>query len=186
LYIGVGQDPEHKKGVGHLWCIDIAKTPKNKEKDLSPVMDNFDPQDAVNKESGLVWHYGGDAPENAGRTYLFGRTLSTVAVHDGLVYAAEFDKTLHCLDAKTGKEYWQHNLKADTWSSPYWVDGKIYLGDEKGKITIFKHGKEKQVLGTVQMGRPGVTLVRATPVVVNGVLYIMTDDPCRLYAIAEK
>jgi outer membrane protein assembly factor BamB len=186
LYIGVGQDPEHKKGVGHLWCIDIAKTPKNKEKDLSPVKDNFDPQDPVNKDSGLVWHYGGDAPANAGRTYLIGRTLSTVAVHDGLVYAAEFDKTLHCLDAKTGKEYWQHDLKADTWSSPYWVDGKIYLGDEKGKITIFKHGKEKQVLGAVQMGRAGVTFVRATPVAVNGVLYVMTEDPCQLYAIAEK
>ena len=25
LYIGVGQDPEHLKGVGHLWCIDITK-----------------------------------------------------------------------------------------------------------------------------------------------------------------
>src|SRR5262249_52271238 len=25
LYIGVGQDPEHKEGVGHLWCIDITK-----------------------------------------------------------------------------------------------------------------------------------------------------------------
>src|SRR5262249_18594803 len=28
LYIGVGQDPEHKKGVGHLWCIDITREPK--------------------------------------------------------------------------------------------------------------------------------------------------------------
>ncbi len=25
LYIGVGQDPEHQKGVGHLWCIDLSK-----------------------------------------------------------------------------------------------------------------------------------------------------------------
>jgi outer membrane protein assembly factor BamB len=186
LYIGVGQDPEHKKGVGHFWCIDIAKQPKNKDKDLSPVNDNFDPKDPVNKDSGLVWHYGGEAPANAGRTYLFGRTMSTAAVHDGLAYAAEFDRTLHCFDAETGKEYWQHDLKADTWSSPYWVDGKIYLGDESGKITIFKHGKEKKILGTVPMGRPGATLVRATPVAVNGVLYVMSENPCRLYAIAEK
>src|SRR5262249_15823287 len=25
LYIGVGQDPEHNEGVGHLWCIDMTK-----------------------------------------------------------------------------------------------------------------------------------------------------------------
>ena len=62
LYIGVGQDPEHKKGIGHLWCIDITKTPKNKDKDLTPVNNNFDPKAAVNKDSGLVWHYGGKAP----------------------------------------------------------------------------------------------------------------------------
>ena len=26
LYIGIGQDPEHVDGVGHLWCIDMTKT----------------------------------------------------------------------------------------------------------------------------------------------------------------
>src|SRR5262249_9424217 len=25
VYIGVGQDPEHKFGVGHFWCIDMTK-----------------------------------------------------------------------------------------------------------------------------------------------------------------
>ena len=45
----------------------------------------FDPKAPVNKDSGLVWHYGGDsARPDAGRNYLFGRTLSTCAVHDGL------------------------------------------------------------------------------------------------------
>ena len=28
--------PRAQKGVGHLWCIDITKKPKNKDKDLSP------------------------------------------------------------------------------------------------------------------------------------------------------
>ena len=32
LYIGVGQDPEHKKGVGWLWCIDITKKPATKDR----------------------------------------------------------------------------------------------------------------------------------------------------------
>jgi outer membrane protein assembly factor BamB len=183
LYIGVGQDPEHKKGVGHLWCIDIAKEPKNSDKDLSPVKDNFDPKAPENKDSGLVWHYGGVAPESdQEREWVFGRTMSTCSVHDGLCYEAEFDGWIHCLDAKTGERYWRHPLGADTWSSPYWVDGKVFIGNENGKVLIFEHGKEKKIVGEVQM--PGK--VRATPIVVNGVMYMTTENPCRLWAIAGK
>ncbi len=183
LYIGVGQDPEHKKGVGHLWCIDITKSPKNPDKDLTPVDNNFDPRAEVNKDSGLVWHYGGDAPESdEERQWVFGRTLSTCSVHDGLCYAAEYDGWVHCLDANTGKLYWRHWMKADTWSSPYWVDGKVYIGNENGLMYIFQHGKEKKLLETVQMKGK----IRATPVVANGVLYVITENPCRLWAIAAR
>ena len=72
-----------------------------------------------------------------GRDYHFGRTISTVAVHDGLVYAAELDGYLHCLDARPGKQYWEHDLKAGVWGSPYWVDGKVYIGTEDGDVYIF-------------------------------------------------
>jgi outer membrane protein assembly factor BamB len=182
LYIGVGQDPEHKKGVGHLWCIDIAREPKNADKDLSPVKDNFDPKAEVNKDSGLVWHFGGEAGEDAERPWIFGRTLSTCSVHEGLCYAAEYDGVLHCLDARTGKQFWEHEMRADTWSSPYWVDGKVYLGNENGRVFVFQHGKQKKLVAQVQMQGK----VRATPVVANGVMYVITENPCKLWAIAAK
>jgi outer membrane protein assembly factor BamB len=183
LYIGVGQDPEHKKGVGHLWCIDITKTPKNKDKDLTPVNNNFDPKAEVNKNSGLVWHYGGKAPEDYDRNYLFGRTMSTCAVHDGLCYAADYDGYVYCLDANTGEKYWEDKLGADTWSSPYWVDGKIYIGTENGTMRIYEHGKSKKLLGKV---KTGAEAIRATPVAVGGVLYMMTENPTKLWAIIAK
>jgi outer membrane protein assembly factor BamB len=187
LYVGVGQDPEHDLGVGHLWCIDITKEPKGAAKDLSPVNDNFDPKADVNKDSGLVWHYGGAAPEDYDRDYLFGRTMSTVAVHDGLVYAAELEGILHCLDAKTGKHYWEHDLRSKTWSSPYWVDGKVYMGTDGGKVFIFEHGKTKKLINTVDMSvkdKNGIVVrpqIRATPVAVDGIFYVMTEN--KLYAI---
>jgi outer membrane protein assembly factor BamB len=189
LYIGVGQDPEHLKGVGHLWCIDIAKTPANKEKDLSPVNDNFDPKAAVNKDSGLVWHYGGylDPKPAQGRDYRFGRTMSTCSVHEGLVYAADFDGHFYCLDAKTGKLNYDHDMNAETWSSPYWVDGHVYIGNEEGKILIFKHGAKKELVGTIDMSGNGTFTsprVRATPVACNGVLYVMSEGPTKLWAIS--
>jgi len=172
VYIGVGQDPEHKEGVGHLWCIDIAK-----KGDVSPANNNFNPDDPANKGSALVWHYGGPAPEGSDRNYIFGRTLSTCAVHDGLVYVAELAGYIHCLDAKTGKKYWDHDMGAATWSSPYWVDGKVYIGNDNGELLVFAHGKEKKLLSTINMEGK----VRATPVAANGVLYVMTEN--RLYAI---
>jgi outer membrane protein assembly factor BamB len=184
LYLGTGQDPEHDKGVGHLWCIDITKEPTTPEKDISPVNDNFDPKAPENKDSGLVWHYGGPVPDdsNYDRNYFFGRTMSTCAVHEGLLYECEYDGVLHCIDARTGKQYWEHNLKADSWSSPYWVDGHIYIGNEAGTMTIFEHGKEKKIVAEIEMKGK----IRATPVAVNGVLYVMTENPCKLYALTKK
>src|SRR5262249_39407451 len=161
----------------------ITKAPKNKDKDLSPVKDNFDPKAAVNKDSGLVWHFGGlnpEAKEEDDRQYVFGRTLSTCAVHDGLCYASELDGFVYCLDAKTGKKYWDHDMGADNWSSPYWVDGHVLIGNESGELQVFKHGKKKQLVRKVRMGGK----IRATPVAVNGVLYVVTENPCRLYALA--
>jgi len=183
LYIGVGQDPEHDKGVGHLWCIDITKTPENAAKDLSPKGDNFDPKAPDNAGSGLVWHYGGLAKEDDyERNYYFGRTMSTVAVHDGLLYTSEYDGWVHCIDARTGKKYWDHDMGADTWSSTYWVDGRILIGNEAGKLHQFAHGKEKKLLGVVDMKAK----IRATPVATNGRLFMITENPCRLFCVGAK
>jgi outer membrane protein assembly factor BamB len=174
LYIGVGQDPTAGPAVGHLWCVDITKAPKNKDKDLSPVNDNFDPKAEVNKDSGLVWHRGGPIkPKPAkGREIAFSRTISTVAIHDGLVYASDVEGYLQCLDANTGELYWEHDLKGVVWASPYYVDGKVFLGNEGADMFIFKAGKAKKVLPKISMS--GEILVPA--VAVDGVLYVNTGS----------
>lgn len=182
LYIGVGQDPEHDKGVGHLWCIDITKVPANPEKDLSPAAENYNPEAPENKASGLVWHYGGPADKDYDRNYYFGRTMSTVAVHDGMLFTAEYDGFVHCLDAKTGKKLWQHDMEADTWSSTYIVDGKVYIGNENGTMLVFAAAKEKKLISTIEMKGK----IRATPVAVNSTIFIITENPCRLYSITKN
>jgi outer membrane protein assembly factor BamB len=171
LYTAVGQQPDNGPGIGHLWCVDITKTG-----DLSEELEKGKP----NPDKGVVWHYGGDAPKGDPRDYVFGRSISTCAVHDGLVYAAEYDGFLHCLDARTGKHYWDEDVKANIWASPLWVDGKVYLPDDSGNVSIFEHGKEKKLVGKVDMESG----VKAVPVVANGVLYIATDK--RLFAITGK
>jgi len=183
VYIGVGQDPEHLIGVGHLWCIDMTK-----RGDVSPeiVTDAaaFPPKTKANPNSAKVWHYGG--PTNAAdrkklrRNYYFGRTMSTCAIKDGICYASDLNGTIHCLDAATGKVHWTHDTNAEIWCSPYVADGKVYMGNDAGSVFVFAHGKKKDILAENAMPGP----VRATPVAANGVLYVMTSN--KLYALAEK
>jgi len=180
LYIGVGQDPEHDAGIGHFWCIDLEKATKTKG-DVSPELptEKQGEKGKPNPKAAVAWRYDGliaPAPEE-GREYRFGRTMSTASVHDGLCFIAEQEGILHCLDARTGNEYWQHNMEAATWSSPYTVDGKLYMGNDGKQVLIFEHSKTKKLIATRDMR----TMVRATPVVVNGVLYVMTEN--KLYAI---
>jgi outer membrane protein assembly factor BamB len=167
VYVGMGLYPEHPKATkfSHLLCIDMTKSG-----DVSPA--SLDAKAGGNGKSALVWAYGGMAnPAPAkGRSVIFGRTMSTAAVHDGLVYIAEETGYLHCLDAKTGQKYWEHDFLSAVWGSPYWVDGKVYIGTEDGDIVIFAHGKEKKISRQVSMEET----VHSTPVAVNGVLYVAT------------
>jgi outer membrane protein assembly factor BamB len=181
VYIGTGLEPDAGTGIGHFWCIDPAKKPANKDKDLSPVKDNFDPKAPANKDSGLVWHYGGPIlpkPEDGSREYRFGRTVSTVAIHDGLVYAAELAGFLHCLDAKTGEHYWEFDLKTDVWSSPYYVDGKVFMGTN-GDLFVFKANKKLEEPKTLDLEQA----LKTPPTAANGTLYF--SNGLNLFAIGK-
>ncbi len=149
IYLATGQDPEHGEGVGHMYGIDPSK-----KGDIT--------------ESGRLWHYE-----------KIRRTISTAAIIDDLVFIPDFSGFLHCLDAKTGKSYWVHDMLAAVWGSSLVADGRVYQGDEDGDVVILQAGKEKKVVGEMNMG----SSVYATPVAANGVLYIMNRS--ELYAIAN-
>ena len=149
VYIANGQDPEHGEGVGHAYAIDATR-----RGDIT--------------ESGRIWHYD-----------RIRRSISTAAVRDGLVYFADFSGFVHCLDAKTGQPYWTHDMFAAIWGSTMFIDGRIYIGDEDGDITVLQHGKKLEVLDEVNMN----SSVYSTPVPANGALYISTRN--QLYALAE-
>jgi len=173
LYIAVGEDPDHKSGVGHLWCIDITREAKNADKDLSSDRDG----------SALVWHYGGPAPRPPSeRPYRFSRSLSTCAVHDGLCYTADLNGYFYCLDAKTGQKYWEHDTEADSWSSPYWANGKVYFGNDDGTMFVFKHGKEKELLAEIAMGGK----MRMWHTASGDTLYVITENKTKLLAIGKR
>ena len=225
LYIGTGQDPEHFSGVGHLYCIDLAKAAanakKNKDKDVSPelvdkVVKGDDGKDKVtgkpNPDAAAAWHYGGqDARKFVPRDFAFGRTMCTACVADDILYIAEVSGYFHCLDAKTGKKFWQYDMKGAVWGSPYFVDGKVFMATEGSELFVFKHSKTPKVIdeldnpaaadqksfnNMVKAKRKLVEAeyliakieydapIRSTPVVSNGTLYVMTENT--LYAFKSK
>jgi outer membrane protein assembly factor BamB len=171
VYTGIGQNPENGSDISHIWCVDITR-----RGDLSAELEKGQP----NPNSGVIWKFGGKAAPGGPRDFTFGRTISNCAIHEGLLFAAELDGFLHCLDVRTGQHYWEEDLKSAVWASPLWVDGKIYLGDDQGTVHIFAHGKEKKVIAKIEMDEG----MKAAPVVANGVLYLVGDR--HLYAIASK
>ena len=102
-----------------------------------------------------------------------------MAVHDGLVYAAELAGYLHCVDAKTGKKVWEHDFQESTWCSPYYVDGKVYIGTKGSDLYVFEAGKKYAAPKKVTIGRP----VDVPVVAANGVLYV--NSGAALYAIKK-
>jgi outer membrane protein assembly factor BamB len=106
------------------------------------------------------------------------RTCGTVAIQDGLLFVADFSGLVHCLDAKTGAVHWTHDMLAASWGSPLIADGKVFVGDEDGDVTVFAVAPELEVLAEVIMGNA----VYSTPVAANGTLYI--SNKTHLFAIA--
>jgi len=115
-----------------------------------------------------------------GREVAFGRTLSTVAVGDDLVYAAELDGYIHCLDAKTGKKHWEFDLKDGTWASPFLADGKVYMGTDSGDLFVFQHGKDLKNPTKIEMDQG----LKSSPCHAGGVLYL--HNGTSLFAIGNR
>ena len=204
VYIGVGQDPEHEIGEGHLWCIDPTK-----RGDVSPELamkvegDKRVPiphkriqavipeegEIAVdNPNSAVVWHYamqdtnGDDEIDYEEEMH---RTIGTCAIKDDVLYIADFGGVVHCLDARGDngqpKVYFTYDMFALSWGSPLIADGKVFIGDEDGEVAVFEFGPQyNEPMEEINMR----TSVYSTPIAANGRIYISTKD--KLFAIEKK
>lgn len=141
VYCTVGQDPMHGRGRGILNCIDATKTG-----DIT--------------QSGKVWSYDG-----------IERTIGSVAIHDGLLYASDLAGRVHCLDVKTGAVCWVHETKSETWSTPLVADGKVFVCTKKKLVTLAE-GRTLKVLSEVTLG----STAYATPIVANGTLFVCSQS----------
>ncbi|MEW6745066.1 MAG: PQQ-binding-like beta-propeller repeat protein [Planctomycetota bacterium] len=152
VYLAAGDDPESGPGPGRLVAIDATQ-----QGDVTA--------------TACLWSAGGED---------FGRSLSTVAIADGLLYAADLSGFLYCFDAESGKRYWRFDTIAEVWGSPFVADGKVMLGTADGEIVVLQHGKEMKKLAANDLRGP----IYSTPAAANGVLYATTLRA--LFAIAPS
>lgn len=108
-----------------------------------------------------------------------GRSISTASIADGLMFQAEYDGDIHCLDAATGEEFWVHETNSRIWSSTLVADGKVFIGNEDGELVILKAGREKEEIALADFYTP----IYCSPVVANNTLFVTTQT--HLYAIGR-
>ena len=129
----------------------------------------IDPSKRGDQSGKAVWTYKG-----------IERSMSTPSIVDDLIYVCDYAGRVYCVDALTGKEYWQFDTKGHIWGSTLVADGKVYVSNEEGEVYILAAGKEMKKLGVVEFPAP----IYASPVAANGVLYIATQS--HLYAFAKS
>ncbi|MCM8538245.1 MAG: PQQ-binding-like beta-propeller repeat protein [Lentisphaeraceae bacterium] len=113
------------------------------------------------------------------QTQKINRSISTPSITKDLIFVADFNGVLHCLDRHTGKTYWTHDTESHIWGSTLLVDGKVYIGNEDGELYIFEATKTKKELANIYLEAS----IFGSPVIANGVLYVATQT--HLFAIKQ-
>ncbi len=150
VYVTAGGDIWWGKTKAWLKCIDATQTGEV-------------------TQTGELWSYPIDD-----------HCCSTPAIHDGLVFVADCEGKVHCVDAETGRPCWTHTTKGEIWGSTLVADGKVYIGTRRGDFWILAASRRKKVIGSAQFDGA----ICSSPVAANGVLYVATLD--RLWAIRKE
>jgi len=79
----------------------------------------------------------------------------------------------------TGAQVWKHETNGPIWGSLLVAGDRLYVGNVAGSMTVLRAGREKQLLGRIEMDAP----IYSPPAVFGDALYLATSK--RLYLIAE-
>lgn len=150
VFIAMGQSPGHFNAPSFVYAIS-----PNGRGDVT--------------KSGLLW-----------TSREVGRVVGTPIVKDGLLYVGDLGGTIHCLDAATGAHLWKHETNDAIWGCFLLAGDRLYVGNAEGLMTVLRAGRQKELLGQVEMDAP----LYSRPTVVGDSLYLATAN--RLYLIAAK
>jgi outer membrane protein assembly factor BamB len=112
-----------------------------------------------------------------------GPYMPTPLIYGGILYVLGNNGVFDAYDLATGAEIYRQripHLGSGFSASPVAADGKIYLSNEDGQMTVLKAGREFVHVATNPMGQ----LLMATPALSDGVLYVRAVS--HLFAIGGR
>ena len=100
---------------------------------------------------------------------------------DGQLFTVKDGGIVQVLDARTGKPVKQLRLEAsgEYYASPVTGDGKVYVANDEGRLTVLSVKNQWEVLHTIDFGED----IYATPALVDGRVYVRTKG--RLYCFGS-
>ncbi len=124
-------------------------------------------------DSHVVWKNTRHVPFCASPLYL-----------DGLIYTVKDGGFLASLDARSGELVRRDRLpgSGNYYSSPVAGDRKIYLVNERGRLSVVQAGREWRVLSSSDFQED----VYATPALAGGRIYVRTTGHLYCFGLAEK
>jgi outer membrane protein assembly factor BamB len=125
-------------------------------------------------KSNVVWRH------TKGLPYVTGPLL-----YQDILYSVRDGGILSTFDPKTGKLLREGRVKEALgayYASPVAGDGKVYLVDLDGKVSVLRAGADWEVLSTGDLDEQ----VIATPAIADGRIYIRTGDTLWAFGITSR
>ena len=110
--------------------------------------------------------------------------IPTPLLYQGVYYLVKDGGIITSLDPATGKMLKQGrspNALGDYYASPVAADGKVFLVNTEGKITVLKAGAEWEVLAVNDVGDE----VGATPALSEGRIYVRTHGAMYCFSASQ-
>lgn len=101
-------------------------------------------------------------------------------VKDDLLFLWTDSGVVTCLDAATGEVHWRERIGGEFYSSPVWIEGRLYGISKRGEVVVLAASEEFKELARVELGEKTF----ATPAIANGVLYLRTQR--RLFSLGKE
>lgn len=103
--------------------------------------------------------------------------VPSFVVKDGLLFLWTDSGVVTCLEAATGEVHWRERIGGEFYSSPLWIEGRIYGISKRGEVVVLAASEEFEELGKVDLGEKTF----ATPAIADGVMYLRTQS--RLFSL---
>jgi len=101
-------------------------------------------------------------------------------IKDDLLFLWTDSGIASCLDAATGKRHWRERVGGNYYSSPVWIDGRLYCTSKEGEVVVIAADKTFKLLARNPLGEKCF----AIPAVANGVMYQRTQT--KLFSLGGK